>query len=150
MFRPVIIAIPGLALALALSAGAGQKPLTYYVQLIRCSDQEKAPEPGCHRVGPKLAERFQCVFGCESYWEICQEKVEVLPGRIARVSLRNGRSVEIDLTQTGKRRVAAYCKGHLIDRTVEPTGEHMTLIGGDRDQRSHWFIVVRRDKPRLD
>jgi hypothetical protein len=23
----------------------------------------------------------------------------------------------------------------------------MTLIGGDRDQSSHWFIVVRRDKP---
>src|SRR6516225_7608252 len=130
MLRPAIVAVSGLLLAWALSAGAGQKASTYYVQLIRCSDQEKAPEPGCHRVGPKLSERFQCVFGCKSYWEICQEKVEVLPDRVAKVELRNGRSVEIDLTHAGKRRVAAYCKGRLIDRTVEPSGENMTLIGG--------------------
>jgi hypothetical protein len=37
----------------------------------------------------------------------------------------------------------------LIDRTVEPVSESMTLIGGDRDQSSHWFIVVRRDKPSM-
>jgi hypothetical protein len=28
-----------------------------------------------------------------------------------------------------------------------PAGDAMTLIGGDRDQKSAWFIVVRRDKP---
>ncbi|MCX6930325.1 MAG: hypothetical protein NT154_45020 [Verrucomicrobia bacterium] len=37
--------------------------------------------------------------------------------------------------------------GRVVDRTITPTGEAMTLIGGDHDQKSDWFIVVRRDKP---
>jgi hypothetical protein len=134
-------------LVFALVAAPGEKPLTYYVQLIRCGDVDKPPEPGSRRVGQKLTEKFQCVFRCKSYWEISQEKLEVLPSRAARVHLRNGREVEIDLTQPGKRRVTTFHNGRLIDRTIEPVGENMTLIGGDRDQTSHWFIVVRRDKP---
>jgi hypothetical protein len=66
---------------------------------------------------------------------------------VGRARLGNGREVEIDLTHPGKRRVSTYHNGRLIDRTVEPLGESMTLIGGDRDPTSHWFIVVRRDKP---
>jgi hypothetical protein len=119
----------------------------YYVQLIRCSDVEQAPEPGSRRIGARLAERFQCVFRCKSYWEISRDKVEVLPSQTARARLRNGREVEIDLSVPGKRRISTFSKGRLIDRTVEPASENMTLIGGDRDQTSHWFIVVRRDKP---
>ena len=136
-------------LALATWASPTEKPLVYYVQLIRCSDQEHAPEPGSRRVGPKLAERFQCVFRCKSYWEISQEKLEIMPNQRARVRLHNGRDVEIDLKQPGKRRVATFYQGRLLDRIVEPSSENMTLIGGDRDQTSHWFIVVRRDKPGL-
>lgn len=143
----ILAIIAAAMLALAGLAIAADKPLVFYVQQIRCSDQERAPEPGSRRVGPKLTERFQCVFRCKSYWEISQEKLEVMPNRSARVRLRNGRDVEIDLKQPGKRRVATFYNGRLIDRTVEPSGENMTLIGGDRDQTSHWFIVVRRDKP---
>ena len=134
-------------LALAGLTSAAEKPLVYYVQLIRCGDQDGAPEPGSRRIGPKLAERFQCVFRCKTYWEISQEKLEVLPNQRARVRLHNGRDVEIDLKQPGKRRVTTFYRGRLIDSTVEPVSENMTLIGGDRDQASHWFIVVRRDKP---
>jgi hypothetical protein len=145
----ILAIIAAAMVGLAGLASAADKPMVYYVQLIRCSDQDRAPEPGSRRIGPKLTERFECVFRCKTYWEISQEKLEVMPNRSARVRLRNGRDVEIDLKQPGKRRVATFYNGRLIDRTVEPTGENMTLIGGDRDQASHWFIVVRRDKPSL-
>ena len=138
-----IVVLAGLTLA----AAAAEKPLTYYVQLVRCNDQNQAPEPGSKRVGPKLAGKFQCVFRCASYWEISQDKLEVPSNGHVRAHLRNGREVEIDLTQQGKRRISTFHKGRLIDRSVEPASENMTLIGGDRDQTSHWFIVVRRDKP---
>jgi len=134
-------------LSLVSNVAGEQPPLVYYVQLIRCTDQDQAPEPGSRRVGVKLAEKFQCVFRCKSYWEITQQSVQLAPNKSVRVRLRNGRDVEIDLTQPGKRRVSTFHNGRLIDRTVEPAGENMTLIGGDRDQTSHWFIVVRRDKP---
>ena len=147
MSRALRICILAAWLPSAATLLAADKAVTYYVQLIRCCEQEQPPEPGSRRVGPKLAERFQCVFKARSYWEICQEEIDVLPGRAARVRLRNDREVEIDLRQAGKRQVTAYRKGRLIDRTVEPAGEHMTLIGGDRDGTSQWFIAVRRDKP---
>jgi hypothetical protein len=63
------------------------------------------------------------------------------------VWLSNGREVEIDLSRRGKRTVTAFQSGRLLDRTIMPAGDAMTLIGGDRDQKSAWFIVVRRDKP---
>jgi hypothetical protein len=147
MSRAPAICVLAIVWLFGISSSAEEKPSTYYVQLIRGSEQEQAPEPGSRRVGPKLAGRFECMFHCHSYWEICQEKVEVLPGRVAHVRLRNDREVQIDLTQPGKRRVSAFRKGRLMDRTVEPAGDDMTLIGGDRDQNSHWFVVVRRDKP---
>src|SRR5262249_11084711 len=149
MSRVLMLALLFMPMSFGVLATAGEGPRTYYVQLIRCCDQDQPPESGCRRVGPKLAERFQSVFRCHSYWEISQQKLEVLASRVARAHLRNDREVEIDLTQPGKRRVSTFCKGKLIDRTIEPTGEQMTLIGGDRDQTSHWFIVVRRDKPGL-
>ena len=147
MIRALTIVALGGLLASGIAARAEEKAVTYYVQLIRCSDQDRPPTPGSKRVGPKLIEKFQCVFRCKSYWEITQETVAVIPSRVARAHLGNGRDVEIDLTHPEKRRVSTFHNGRLIDRTVEPASENMTLIGGDRDQASHWFIVVRRDKP---
>ena len=41
----------------------------------------------------------------------------------------------------------AYQAGKPISRTTRPLGTAMTIIGGDRDTNSVWFIVVRRDPP---
>jgi hypothetical protein len=134
-------------LAFAEAAKAEGGPVTYYVQLVRGSDSDQAPQAMSNQVGNKLAKRFHGVFKWKYYWEICQRQVEVLPGRILKVPLCNGRDVEIDLTKQEKRAVTAYQDHKLVDQTIQPVGEAMTLIGGDRDQKSAWFIVVRRDKP---
>lgn len=145
--KPLLVIMVLASLGLSTALSSGPKPLTYYVQLIRCSDKDQPPEPRSKPIGPKLAEKFKCVFRCKSYWEINQQAIELVPNHIGRASLGNGREVEIDLTRPGKRRVSTFHNGRLIERTVEPLGESMTLIGGDRDQTSHWFIVVRRDRP---
>ena len=51
------------------------------------------------------------------------------------------------LTTTGKRRGTAYRNGRPICSTVRPVGQAMTVIGGDRDANSLWFIVIQRDEP---
>ena len=71
----------------------------------------------------------------------------MIPGQTARVRLGNGREAEIDLRNPQERRVAAFQNGQLVDRTISPPGEAMTIIGGNRDGKSVWFIVVRRGKP---
>ena len=122
-------------------------PLTYYVQLIRGGDGAVSPVAGGHRVGPKLAEKFHMVFKWNSYWEIASRKVEVRPGQKARVRLNTEREVEIDLSQPEHRRVAAFHKGTMVERTICPRSDAMTLIGSARDHASSWFVVVRRDAP---
>ena len=135
------------AFALGGVAPADEAGVTYYVQLIRGTDSDQPPQPGSHRVGARLAGEFHNVFNWSHYWEICQRKVDVHPGHTAKVSLGNGREAEIDLTSPNKRKVRALQNGRRVDCTTGPVGEHMTLIGGERDQKRFWFIVVRRDKP---
>ncbi len=136
------------SLAPLAASSAEQGAITYYVQLIRGSDEDTPPEPGSKRVGPKLAETFKPVFKWKTYWEIKCREVALTPGRATRVRLNDEREVHLDLTDPNHRKVAAFQKGALVERTVSPLGEGMTIIGGDRDKKSAWFIVVRRDKPK--
>ena len=141
----VILMVAGLALASEAKADEGAA--TFYVQLIRGTDTDQAPVPGAKSVGPKLAGTFRPVFKCKGFWEINRQQVAVLPGKVKRVQLGNGREAEIDLSSAKERKVAAFQDGRLVDRTSVPHGDGMSIIGGSREDKSVWFIVVRRDKP---
>jgi hypothetical protein len=143
--RAVILMLA--ALALAPVARAGQGSATFYVQLVRGTDTDRPPAPGCKCVGRKLTGTFGPVFRCKSYWEMDRQQVALAPGQRGHVRFVNGREAEIDLSHPRERRVAAFQNGRLVDRTISPAGDAMTIIGGSRDARSVWFIVVRRDKP---
>ena len=128
-------------------ASAEQGATTFYVQLVRGTEANKPPVPGCKQVGPRLAGTFCPVLKWKNYWELNRQQVAVVPGRAMRIKLGNGREAEIDLRNPKQRRVAAFQNGRLVERTISPTGEAMTIIGGNNDGKSMWFIVVRRDKP---
>jgi hypothetical protein len=139
-----------LALALlpiAGSPGAEGGAIRYYVQLIRGTDSDQPPQAESKLVGSRLDGIFRGPLKWKSYWEVCRREVNITPGQKARLRLNSEREVEIDLSRPGKRIVRAFQKGELVDRTVGPVGEAMTLIGGKRDLGSVWFIVVRRDQP---
>lgn len=135
------------AFALARESKAEPKATTFYIQLIRGTDTEQPPIPGCKCVGRKLVGTFRPVFKCKKYWEIKRQRVVLSPGQVSRVRLGNGREAEIDVRNPRERRVAAFQDGKLVDQTTVPKGEGMTIIGGSRDDKSVWFIVVRRDQP---
>jgi hypothetical protein len=124
-----------------------QPPIRYYIQLIRGNDSDKPPVPGNKPVGPKLDTQLRAVFRWQSYWEVNREDVKVAPGRKTKVRLSKDREVEIDRAKAGTRRVTAFQNGKALECSTRPLGEAMTLIGGKRDPKSVWFIVVRRDKP---
>ena len=136
-----------LALALVWRAQTQQhETVIYAIQLIRGTETDQQPEPGGRQVGPDLAATFRSVFKWKDYWQIASCRAKMAPGKITRLRLNGERGVEIDLTCPGKRRVAALWKGSIVGRAICPTGEGLTLIGGDRDQNSAWFIVVRREE----
>jgi len=135
------------AFALARISRAEEGASTFYVQLIRGTNGDGPPVGACHRVGPRLAATLGPVLKWKRYWEICCKSVSLQTGRATRVRLGNGREVEIDLSVPGKRKVTAYQDGVAVDRTISTTGDRMTIAGGERDEQSAWFVVVRRDKP---
>ena len=145
--RRLIVIVMLTVVALAGETRAAAQATTFYVQLIRGTDTAQPPVPRSKCVGHKLTETFRSVFKCQAYWEINRQEVSVSPGRVARVQLGNGREAEIDLRTQKARKVAAFQNGQLVDRTIIPTGEGMTIIGGSREDKSVWFIVVRIDKP---
>ena len=128
-------------------AGPKAEARAYCVQLIRGTDQEQSPAPNGKRVHPHLADAFHAVFKWKSYWEISARNVELDTGRATRVRLNPEREVEIDLTDPSRRAVPAFLNGKKVQRTVSPRSERRTLIGGDRDANSAWFIVVSRNDP---
>jgi hypothetical protein len=133
-----------LALALAWYSRTRADTVTYGVQLIRGTDTDHRPETGDRQVAPDLAARFRSVFKWKDYWQIASCEAKATPGKITRLRLNSERGVEIDLTHAGKRSIAALWKGSIVGRAICPSGEGLTLIGGDRDQNSAWFIVVHR------
>lgn len=145
--RRLMVMLMAAAMALITATGAKAQTSTFYVQLIRGTDTERPPEPKAKCVGHKLAQTFGPVFNCRSYWEINRQEVALSAGQVRRVHLGNGREAEIDLRSPKERKVAAYHNGQLIDQTTMPAGNGMTIIGGKREDKSVWFIVVRRDKP---
>ena len=143
LFGVVLLALT----AMYLASAAEPEKMTYYVQLIRGNNDDKPPVPGAKRIGLKLANNFRPIFKWESYWEINRQRIELAHGQKSRLKLSKEREVEIDLTEAGKRKVTVYSDGREVSRATRLSDEAMTIIGGDRDTNSVWFIVVRRDEP---
>ncbi len=77
----------------------------------------------------------------------------VASGTKINVTLSKARTVEIDLTQRKQRKqrkITAFSDDRPVRLITRPAGEVMTIIGGDRDSKTAWFVVVRRDKPSVD
>jgi len=128
----------------AADAAAGR---TYWVQLVRGTDDKNPPTAGCKPIGPKVAKVFLPVFKWSHYWEMSRQETVVEVGSKAVVQLSPQRSVEIDLTDPKKRKVTAFEGTKPVYKVTDPVGNAMTIIGGERSTNSSWFIVVRRDKP---
>jgi hypothetical protein len=143
-----VFALVGLAILLEKKNQAA--PFTYYVQLIRGTEDDKPPLPGCRKVGPKLTGIFQSSLKWKDYWQIKLKEVALPPGHRTRVRLNNHREVEIDLSNPNLSKVTVFQDGKVVSRTISPMGQGSTLIGGDRNQNSAWFIVASRDTPAME
>jgi len=137
-------------LGLFQAPAADTERILYYVQLVRGNNEEKSPDAASKPVGPKLSQELRRVFAWKSYWEASRHQVEVGPSRKVRVKLNADRELEIDLGTMGKARLTAYSEGKPVSEITRLPNEKLTIMGGDRDRQSAWFIVVRRDKPTED
>jgi len=127
-----------------------EKPLVFYAQLIRGTDQD-APEAATWKpLGPKLSRHLCPKFRWKNYWEVSRESLQVKPGSASRVKLNPDREVEIELHGAQDSEIRLYHKGVLIHRSRQSLNSPMSIMGGARENDESWFVVVRRDKPVVD
>lgn len=144
--KPCLALILLLAFQPANLVAAAQEKITYYVQLIRGTNTEQPPTPEAKPVGPKLAPKLCRVFAWTHYWEMNRQEVTLDRGKKTKIQLNPERFIDIEVTADSKRVVTVHSGGKKFE-TSRPVGETMTIIGGENDKETAWFIVVRRDKP---
>ena len=145
--RRTILGVLFVAFILNGTPPAEHQSNTFYVQLVRGNNEDTPPEPSSRPIGLKVARHLRSAMNWKNYWEVNRRQVAVCSGRATRICLSKEREVEIDLTKGRCRKVTAFENGKVVQRILRPVGEGMTLIGGERDSESAWFIVVRRDQP---
>src|SRR5208283_1180085 len=84
-------------LVLPFSARAEKQGVTFYLQLIRGTDNDQPPTPDAKRVGSELTRRLE-MFKWKNYWEISRCAVVIEPGGKSRQRMSSRREVEIALT----------------------------------------------------
>ena len=144
VFDLLLLAAMGLS---ALTLQAQTQPLTYYIQLIRGTDQEYRQEATWKPIGPKLAKRLSPVFRWKHYWEVNLQEVVVEKGKVSRCRLSDVRDVEIEMPNASEIEIRLYLKGKIMEKSRQLTSTHMAIMGGERTRDESWFVVVRRDKP---
>lgn len=121
--------------------------LTYYVQLIRATDQERRQEATWKPVGPKLSQRLSPVFRWKRYWEVVCQPLSVEEGKVSRSRLSDLRQVEIEMVNPSEIEIRIFVKGKMTQTSRQLIRTHMAIMGGERTKDEAWFVVVRRDKP---
>src|SRR5437667_1440228 len=122
------------------------QPLTYYVQLIRGTDQEYQ-EATWKPIGPKLSSRLSPVFRWKNYWEVNCQAISVEKGKAKRCRLSDVRDIEIERISPAEIEIRLYLKAKLMEKSRQLVRTHMGIMGGERTKGESWFVVVRRDKP---
>ncbi len=120
---------------------------TYYVQLIRGTDQQRPTEETWRPVGPKLSHRLSPVFRWKNYYEVNCQPLSVERGKISRTRLSSDRQVEVEFLNASEVEIRLYLKGKLMETSRHLVHTRMIIMGGERTKDESWFVVVRRDKP---
>ena len=143
--KPFLIAL--LLVAAPLVQGADAPGATFYIQLIRGSDQDTPPAPQARLIGAKLDQRLHDIFKWKNYWEIKRETVTLNTGTTARRRMSPQREVEIAWTSPKDVTISLYIDGKLTRKRQQSIDTSFYIAGGDRDGSESWFIIVRKDNP---
>ncbi len=150
--RPIIMQFTRwLAFVLLLAAPfvgrTEDTPVTFYVQLIRGTSDEKPPDVKAKAVESRLDQYLKPVFRWKKYWAVSQREVKVAHGKSVRVSM-SVHDVEIRVLSREHCELRLFQKEHLIQTLRQKlNSDTPAIMGGARDGENVWFVVVRRDRP---
>ena len=138
-----------IALMLICGAWKGWADDKYYVQLIKATNEPKAPAKGAKQIGANLGERLS-PLRWKYYWEVQRRETILSDAKSQKVQLNGDRAIEIAPLGDGKVEVRLYLGKDLARKSYHRVHDHMMAIfGGDEGEKA-WFVVVRREEPQYE
>ena len=150
------VGIPGrvalllLGACFAISAAAPPAPPApdkVYVQVIWGTDQSRPAGTSYREIGPKLSAKLSPVFHWKHYWETQSQAVKVEASKVTKVALANQRALELERLKTGEIEVRLFRKSGLVSKTRYSSSGCMAILGGEKESKDSFFVVVRSDQP---
>jgi hypothetical protein len=145
-FVRVLLAVLLGALLWGGPAYAKDEPLTYYVQTIVGTNRDRETNEW-KKVGPHLRRELSPVFHWKHYWQVDSQKVEMIPGKAARIRLTQERGLELVIHGDQQLELRLYRDGKIVRKLKDVVSHRHLIMGGDSNKDEAWFVVVRRDKP---
>ncbi len=146
-----LMVLTSLAPGIFCHAAEQGSTVKFYVQVVRGTDEKTPPETGAKLIGAKLQKQLQPMFRWQHYWEVQQKPITVEEGKTARMDLKGGHALEIDLTHQEKRTVRLFRdnKNKPVRTLVCSRGQEFTIQGTEPGDGKVWFFVVRTDPPSI-
>jgi len=144
---PVRVSLLLLSVCLALSAAAPPAPDRIYVQVIWGTDQSRPSGTNYREIGPKLSGKLSPVFRWKHYWETERQTVKLEASKVTKVTLASQRALELERLKTGDIEVRLFRKSGLVSKTRYTSSGCMAILGGEKESKDSFFVVVRSDEP---
>jgi hypothetical protein len=145
--KRVFLLLTFLLFAPPATRAAETQPITFYLQLVRGNNEDKAPVPEARPIGAKLSKKLRAVFKWQYFWELKRDSVCLKAGEKTRRRMSSEREVEVERVNAGQTVVRIYRNGRLTLIEKQTAGAQCTVVGGEKGGDESWFIVVRRDQP---
>lgn len=141
------VALLLLCACLAVSAATTPAPAKVYVQVIWGTDQSRPAGASYREIGPKLSAKLSPVFRWKHYWETERQTVKPDSSKVTKVQLASQRVLELERLKSGDIEVRLYRKSGLVSKTRYTAAGCMAILGGEKESKDSYFVVIRSDEP---
>jgi hypothetical protein len=130
----------------AAPAATSPVPDKTYVQVIWGTDQSRPAGTNYREIGPKLSAKLS-PFRWKHYWETERKTVKLEASKVTKVLLANHRALELERLKNGDIEVRLFRKSGLVSKTRYTSSSCMAILGGEKESKDSFFVVVRSDEP---
>ncbi len=122
-------------------------PATKLEAILVWGTNDPAPDdPSLKPLDPRTARKLgKLPFKWKSYYEVKRVPFEVEPGKRKRVTLSEECQIVVRTVEGDTVELALHGKGKLVGKVTQslPKGQDL-VTGGDAENLSAWFVVLRR------
>jgi hypothetical protein len=127
-----------------ITAAEAKGELSFQLQLIWGTNDEKPPGKDLKEVEARITEGFKGMFKWKNYFEVTRKNLAVPTGGTKRIQLSEKCEVEVQNLGNSSVEVRLFGEGKYVNKvkqTITP-GKLFSIGGGDKNDTA-WFVVLK-------